>query len=262
LARRRTIPAFRATWLVDRCSEREILVATRNFVAPEKSVHPRPRHVADEIRPAPRSKLVENADSAGSDLCSACAGAAAFVESKDGRMAKKSSAASKPSRNKPSKRARESKAAAVLQRASVSGWRTSDEDEIGLRRWRGRTEVLDVVALEPDRSFFGDFRTRSANGGGYEVEIRSLDGFTNSCGCIDRTGSEPASTSKACWRRSGAESRGRFARRPHPEARESRFFSIGTARRRRGSPCRRGRTRRDWCRHANGCMNGSKTTQR
>jgi hypothetical protein len=100
-------------------------------------------------------------------------------------MAKKSSAASESSRNKPSKRARETKAAAVLQRTPVSGWRTSDEDEISLRRWRGSTEVLDVVAIEPDRGFFGDYRTRSANRGGYEVEIRSLDGFTNSCGCID-----------------------------------------------------------------------------
>ncbi|HEY6257463.1 MAG TPA: hypothetical protein VIY51_16895, partial [Xanthobacteraceae bacterium] len=28
-------------------------------------------------------------------------------------------------------------------------------------------------------------RTRSGSGGAYEVEIRTLDGFGNSCGCID-----------------------------------------------------------------------------
>ena len=56
---------------------------------------------------------------------------------------------STPSRKKPGGRARKSKAAAVLERSPVLGWLTSDEDEIALRRWRGRTEGIEVVALEP-----------------------------------------------------------------------------------------------------------------
>ncbi|MFI5013523.1 MAG: DEAD/DEAH box helicase [Hyphomicrobiales bacterium] len=73
----------------------------------------------------------------------------------------------------------------MLERKPVLGWLTSDEDEVALRRWRGRAEILDVVAIEREQEFFGVFRARSASGGSYEVEIRSLDGFTNSCGCID-----------------------------------------------------------------------------
>ena len=56
---------------------------------------------------------------------------------------------------------------------------------ISLRRWRGRTEGIEVVALEPQFGFFGAFRARSASGGQYEVEIRSLEERINSCGCID-----------------------------------------------------------------------------
>jgi hypothetical protein len=100
-------------------------------------------------------------------------------------MPKNASAASKSSGNKANRRLRTGKAAAVLERKPVSGWATSDEDEIGLRRWRGSTEIHEVVALEADQGFFGDFRVRSTSGGGYEVEIRSLDGLTNSCGCVD-----------------------------------------------------------------------------
>ena len=65
------------------------------------------------------------------------------------------------------------------------GWITSDDDEIALRRWRGRTEILSVKALEPDHPYFGTFRAQSASSGGYEVEIRSLNSLANSCGCID-----------------------------------------------------------------------------
>ena len=100
-------------------------------------------------------------------------------------MAKNAAAKRAPSLDNAAKRARKSKAVAVLERKPVSGWATSDDDEIGLRRWRGCTEIRDVVALEPDRSFFGDFRVRSASGGCYEVEIRALDKLANSCGCID-----------------------------------------------------------------------------
>jgi hypothetical protein len=78
------------------------------------------------------------------------------------------------------------KAKAVLDRpASPPGWLTSDNDEISLRRWRGRTEVLSVKALEPKHPYFGAFLTRSASGGSYAVEIRSLGELANSCGCVD-----------------------------------------------------------------------------
>ena len=78
------------------------------------------------------------------------------------------------------------KARAVLNYPPpLQGWRTTDEEEIALRRWRGRSEIVTIEALETDQPFFGTFRTQSGSGAFYEVEIRSLDGFANSCGCID-----------------------------------------------------------------------------
>ncbi len=78
------------------------------------------------------------------------------------------------------------RAKAVLDRpASPPGWHTSDDHEITLRRWRGRTEILSVKALEPDHPYFGTFHAQSVSGGSYEVEIRSLNELINSCGCID-----------------------------------------------------------------------------
>ena len=68
---------------------------------------------------------------------------------------------------------------------SFQGWHTTDGQEIERRRWRGRTEVVAVEALEPDREFFGSFRVRAASGNDYTVEIRSLDGLENSCDCLD-----------------------------------------------------------------------------
>ncbi len=68
---------------------------------------------------------------------------------------------------------------------SFVGWRTSDQEEITRRLWRGRTEVLAVEALELADRFFGAYRVRSASGASYEVEIRSLATRENSCGCVD-----------------------------------------------------------------------------
>ena len=90
---------------------------------------------------------------------------------------------SKPARKNrsPNKRAR-----AVLDRPPpLQGWRTTDEDEVALRRWRGRTEIVTIEALESKQPFFGTFRVQSGSGAFYEVEIRDLNGFGNSCGCID-----------------------------------------------------------------------------
>jgi hypothetical protein len=84
------------------------------------------------------------------------------------------------------KRAGRSKARAVLDRpAPAQGWRTTDEDEIAIRRWRGRTEIIEIEAIESNHLFFGTFRTRSGTGGSYEVELRSFAEASNSCGCID-----------------------------------------------------------------------------
>ena len=66
-----------------------------------------------------------------------------------------------------------------------AGWRTSDEEEVSRRRWRGRTEVLAVGALGSADPFFGSYQVRSANGGSYELEIRALGAPENSCGCLD-----------------------------------------------------------------------------
>jgi SNF2-related domain/Helicase conserved C-terminal domain len=84
------------------------------------------------------------------------------------------------------KRARFSNARAVLDRpAPAQGWLTTDEGEIAIRRWRGRTEITEIEALESEHPVFGTFRTRSGTGGCYEVELRSLVEESNSCGCID-----------------------------------------------------------------------------
>ena len=78
------------------------------------------------------------------------------------------------------------KARVVLGRPPpLQGWRTTDDDEIALRRWRGCTEIIAIEALEPKQRYFGAFRVQSGSGGFYEVEIRDLDTFGNSCSCID-----------------------------------------------------------------------------
>ncbi len=74
----------------------------------------------------------------------------------------------------------------VTERApSLQGWQSSDAEEIERRRWRGQTEIAEVEALEPAQPYYGSFRVRSASGGNYDVEIRSLDLPLNSCGCAD-----------------------------------------------------------------------------
>jgi hypothetical protein len=73
----------------------------------------------------------------------------------------------------------------VLAKPQVVGWNTSDADEIQIRQWRGRTQIANVEALEPQFGPYGTFRVRSGSGNLYEVEIRDLIGQGNSCGCID-----------------------------------------------------------------------------
>ena len=65
------------------------------------------------------------------------------------------------------------------------GWISTDEGEIGRREWRGRTEIVDVHALDGSPRPFGDYQVTSSNGSSYTVEIRSLGTHINSCGCRD-----------------------------------------------------------------------------
>src|ERR1700720_3286200 len=84
------------------------------------------------------------------------------------------------------KRAPSDKARTMPDRpVAPQGGRTTDEDEIAIRRWRGRTEIIEIEAIESNHLFFGTFRTRSGTGGSYEVELRSFAEASNSCGCID-----------------------------------------------------------------------------
>ncbi len=68
---------------------------------------------------------------------------------------------------------------------SFQGWRTSDQDEIERRRQRGAVEPYRIETLVNEYPFYGDYRVHSSNGGGYEVEIRSLAEPLNACGCPD-----------------------------------------------------------------------------
>ena len=65
------------------------------------------------------------------------------------------------------------------------GWLSTDEGEIERREWRGRTEIVDVQALDGSPRPFGDYRVTSSNGSSYTVEIRSLGAHVNSCECGD-----------------------------------------------------------------------------
>ncbi len=58
------------------------------------------------------------------------------------------------------------RARAVLDRPppGPQGWRTTDDDEIALRRWRGSTEIVAIEALEAEHPILGTFRARSETG--------------------------------------------------------------------------------------------------
>ena len=68
---------------------------------------------------------------------------------------------------------------------TFKGWISTDADEIGRREWRGRTEIVEVHALDEDLRPFCDYRVTSSSGSSYTVEIRSLDTHVNSCECHD-----------------------------------------------------------------------------
>src|ERR1700722_3704252 len=83
------------------------------------------------------------------------------------------------------KRAAKGKAKKVLQKPQLFGWNSTDGDEIERRRLRGQIDITAIESLERNQPLFGTFRVASTGGGAYEVEIRDLAGFANSCGCAD-----------------------------------------------------------------------------
>jgi superfamily II DNA or RNA helicase len=93
----------------------------------------------------------------------------------------KTTAARRPATAGPRTRRRQ----AIDRAPQLQGWRTTDEEEIERRRARAASEPIEIAALEPEHPVFGTFRAGSGAGGGYEVEIRSLEGRDNSCGCPD-----------------------------------------------------------------------------
>ena len=75
---------------------------------------------------------------------------------------------------------------------------------ISLRRWRGRTEGIEAVALEPQSAFSATFaRARRAGANTRSKSAASKSGpIPAAASIIASTRSEPASISRACWRRS------------------------------------------------------------
>ncbi len=105
----------------------------------------------------------------------------------DSRAAAERNTAARTPSPSPARGSARTRARAVLDRPpETQGWSTTDEQEIELRRWRGRTEIGAVEPLEPRAPVFGTFRVHSESGSSYDVEIRSFGQRLNSCGCIDR----------------------------------------------------------------------------
>ena len=99
------------------------------------------------------------------------------------------------------------RARAVLDRPpALQGWRTTDEEEIELRRWRGRTEIGAIEPLEPGQPV----SARSACTREPAAPTRSRSAASSTArtpaaaSTIASTGSAPASTSRACSRLFGA----------------------------------------------------------
>jgi hypothetical protein len=69
----------------------------------------------------------------------------------------------------------------------IQGWRTTDEDEIALRRQRAQTEPMEIAVSGVARDgFHGDYDvTSSGSGRRYRVEIRTLQRCENACTCTD-----------------------------------------------------------------------------
>jgi hypothetical protein len=78
---------------------------------------------------------------------------------------------------------------AAAQRALAPrpvGWRTTDADEIALRRQRAGAEPMAVRNLHSAEPIFSTFAVQSPSGSRYTVEVRSLVDLENSCSCARR----------------------------------------------------------------------------
>ena len=64
-------------------------------------------------------------------------------------------------------------------------WRTTDQDEIGLRQQRAREEQPQIRNLDPAQRIFSQFEVISRSGMTYSVELRSLAERIFSCNCTD-----------------------------------------------------------------------------
>jgi SNF2 family DNA or RNA helicase len=64
-------------------------------------------------------------------------------------------------------------------------WRTTDQDEIGLRQQRAREEQPQIRNLDPAQRIFSQFEVISRSGMTYSVELRSLAERIFSCTCTD-----------------------------------------------------------------------------
>lgn len=71
------------------------------------------------------------------------------------------------------------------ERPKFRGWISTDEDEIKRRKWRGRTEIDELVPAGGGPAPFCNYRVKSSGGDPHLVEIRSLSERANSCGCMD-----------------------------------------------------------------------------
>ncbi|MCY3768298.1 MAG: DEAD/DEAH box helicase [Gammaproteobacteria bacterium] len=72
-----------------------------------------------------------------------------------------------------------------IKRPVFRGWISTDEDEIKRRKWRGRTEICEVKAMDMVAEPFCDYQAKSSTGDSYRIEIRSLSEPVNSCECMD-----------------------------------------------------------------------------
>jgi superfamily II DNA or RNA helicase len=64
-------------------------------------------------------------------------------------------------------------------------WRSTDQEEIALRRRRARDEQPQIINVDSKNPIFSRFDIRSKSGMVYSVEIRSVASRLHSCTCVD-----------------------------------------------------------------------------
>ena len=73
----------------------------------------------------------------------------------------------------------------IVRLTRAYDWRTTDQDEIRLRKQRAREEQPRIRNLEPAHKIFSQFEVVSKSGMTYTVELRSLSHRAFSCTCTD-----------------------------------------------------------------------------